>query len=1032
MPNLLLFRRTGLAIGAAAVLTLSAGDVTLKLNPAQSAWPNLLFRTIPNQVSTEVATLTLSAADPTTTQDPVTVTVENAALTLSATDPELDEIIIAENAALTLSAQDPALVPGAVTITAENALFTLSAADAGLAPDLRKVLVYINGTNRSALAQLDAQSLEQQADDHVGSFAVVVDGTAGFVPTQWMEVQIYQGSVANIQFGGIVQRIELVFPKGDLSRCDYRLHCVGFEPLFNRVLIFARYQGQSATDVGAAIVAQVPGFTAAIQGGLPTIDDLDLPGIPAGEALALVATKIGATSYIGPDKRAHLALVETSDAPDPLDSTSPYRDLQVSRDSSQVRNRVYAHGKGHPVTADVAAGSTTLPVRDVDEYPTNGLLLVGSQTLTHSGKSTNAGQGSTTNGPLASPTAPSSATVPAVSAAPVGTFRHAVSHVIEGRGETELSSASAAVTVLPLSPPVAGSGVVQNNGSGIAGGVVLGRSGTQLTITAGLGPGGLFPGARVRFAGTAFGAYDGTYTIDALDAFGRPVINGVSTFAPTSSGGTIAFVTAGPHTGSKTYRMTYENGNGTTLGGTTFSALGATAVTWPSGWSGVGTPSGGGALTPGQTYTYWIGWMTDRGLAAFIQIATVGMGSNTAVDFSGSLPVSNDPRTGSRVLFRSRGVGDQIPRTVATLDATSTSYRDVTADSALGALPQVIECGSAYGLFSLPVSADPRVTRRGLYRFDVVTGLYKRLASLDNVQTWFFDNVADAALGEVLPSVATFGGMALDVTVSSVPAGTTSTKVWRTKDGGSALYLVGSITAAGVFRDTRADADLVEPAPTTSFLTTLPGATSLRVKSTTPFTSGGWGRTGSQVFFFTGVSGDAIVGIPASGPGSLTAPVSADAEVVIEPHLRGVTGMARVVTVGETARIRVMVQDTAAQAALASGSDTGVREHKIENSDWSYATCLLAAQADLALNKNERIVISFKRDGYRDVIGKTIPVNLPSPVSITSATDFTITNVAASELGRFRKRYAERTVTISNAPLLTFDDYLRRLLTPAA
>lgn len=1027
MANLLLFRKKVLAV-TAAVLTLSApGDVTLKLNPAQSPWPNLLFRTTPDRILPENAAMALSATDVSVSQAPVTITIENAQLALSAQSPTIVEVLQPENAVLALSAQNPTLVAAAASIAVENAVLALSGADIGITEDLRGVLVYINGVNRSDICQLDAQSMEHEAQGRTGTLAINVNGNTGFVPASWMEVQVYQGSVANVQFGGVIQEIELLFPKGDLSRVDYRLDCSSYEALFSRKLIFARYQSQSVSTTAAAIIAQVPGFTAAVQAGLPVIDDIEFIGVPATEALAQLASKIGATSFVGSDKRAHLALTETTDAPDPLSAASPYRELTVKRNSKQLRNRVIAFGKSHPVTADVAAASTFLPVRDVDEYPASGTVQVGSRVLTFASKSANAGQGSTVDGPLVAPAAPAAVqAAPAVSAPPIGSLRYAVSHVIQDRGETEISALTSPVVIAPMGDPVAGTGIAQNSDSGMS--VVLQRSGTQLTIVSGLSF-TLLPGAKVRLSGTSSNAFDGVFTIASWNAFDQPVIGGVSSVGPSSSGATLYAITCGPHLTTKNYRLTYESSSGSTLGGTVFSAAGNNFNAPGAGVFLSG--SGGGGLTPFAIYRYWIGWVTDRGVTGFQWIGTAIMGSNTAIDLS-NLPTSSDSRSNGRALFRDRA-GTEIPRMVASLDNTSTTYRDVTADSALGELPNVGECGSAIGLYGLPISADPRCARRGLYRFDPLTGTYRRAATLDNVTRWFFDAVDDSSLGEVLPSVSEFGGAAVDVTVSTVPAGTTVTKIWRTKDAGSAPFLLGTIPNGGIgtLRDTRADDDLNEPAPATSKLTTLPGATAVRVKSGTPFAGGGWARTGSQVIQFAATSGNQLTGVPATGPGSITAPIPADAEIVVEPHLRGVTGLATAITVGEEAHVRAQVDDAASQAALASGSDDGVREHKIENSEWSYATALLAAQADLALNKTERIVITFKRDGYKDIIGKTIEVNLPS-LGIVSLDDFTINNVSVSELARFRKRYAERTVTISNAPLLSFDDYLRRLIAQAA
>ena len=47
----------------------------------------------------------------------------------------------------------------------------------------------------------------------------------------------------------------------------------------------------------------------------------------------------------------------------------------------------------------VTDGSTTVPIRDIADYPASGPLKIGSQVLSYTAKSADDGQGTSVNGP---------------------------------------------------------------------------------------------------------------------------------------------------------------------------------------------------------------------------------------------------------------------------------------------------------------------------------------------------------------------------------------------------------------------------------------------------------------------------------------------------------------------------------------------------------------------------------------------------------------------------------------------------------
>jgi hypothetical protein len=86
---------------------------------------------------------------------------------------------------------------------------------------------------------------------------------------------------------------------------------------------------------------------------------------------------------------------------------------------------------------------------------------------------------------------------------------------------------------------------------------------------------------------------------------------------------------------------------------------------------------------------------------------------------------------------------------------------------------------------------------------------------------------------------------------------------------------------------------------------------------------GGWARTGQQVFRYTGLSGNTLTGVPASGPGSITVAISFGAAVEPAPCLLGIPagGVGSIlypIRAGDPVNLRVVVNDLAAQAVIAA------------------------------------------------------------------------------------------------------------------
>jgi hypothetical protein len=281
---------------------------------------------------------------------------------------------------------------------------------------------------------------------------------------------------------------------------------------------------------------------------------------------------------------------------------------------------------------------------------------------------------------------------------------------------------------------------------------------------------------------------------------------------------------------------------------------------------------------------------------------------------------------------------------------------------------------------------------------------------------------------------------AIDLSMISIgPAGTARRRIFRTKSGGSEYREVTAIqnNTATTFTDTEADSTLGGApqapqggaAPPTAI-----GATTLQVSDLTPFSaSGGWVLAGEQPIRYTGTSstgGFFLTGIPASGPGSITATIPVGDPIVAAPALVGVAPLTGTdplaLAVDADIQLLAVVDDAAAQSALAAleGGD-GIVEHYIQDRRLSEAGARARGLAELALFKQVEVRISYLTYDEKTRSGKTVHVDLPAPTDLTG--DFLIQQVTIDQVS-FAKNFMPRRRVEASSTRFTFDQVLQRLL----
>jgi hypothetical protein len=436
--------------------------------------------------------------------------------------------------------------------------------------------------------------------------------------------------------------------------------------------------------------------------------------------------------------------------------------------------------------------------------------------------------------------------------------------------------------------------------------------------------------------------------------------------------------------------------------------------------------------------------------------------ANTTTGGAQTIHVSSLPRVSgangagaTRKLYRrSAGAGLRLVATIP--DNTTSTYIDTTPNASLGAAPPTV---NAAVLRQIPLADLPLgntlVTARKLYRTPANAGggTLQLVATIaDNTTLTFLDTVPDASLGAAALPVGT--AQAAQVSLTAIPIGAASVigrVLYRTKAGASqlqVLWVFDDNTSTTAF-DTSPDTFLGANAPTSDLSglqqpsgLVLAGSPTLPCATVAAFRpSGGWAIVGSQNIRYTGISGNALLGIPPTGPGALLASVSWNTTVVAAAMLTGIptSGLGVIkyqILKGDPVNLFVQVDDLVAQAAVRAqiaGSD-GVIEDEIQDGRLSYTEGLARCQARLDLlgardseGKVGIITVSYVCRDINTVAGATVTIYLGPPINLQG--EFLIQRVS---VGKFHVPRLNPTFTAEASSLRFSAEEMLRLLRQGA
>jgi hypothetical protein len=818
-------------------------------------------------------------------------------------------------------------------------------------------------------------------NDAPNTCSLTIDAATPPAVGQRLTVRINSNAPRTL-FAGPLQTVGYTFelqPQHTVYPCQ----AIDDTPLANRKLPYGKFVGTSATIVAQTLVSTfAPGFTAGgVQAGLPAVSvNFDATEGMDG-CLRQLAKLIGGYFYWD-DKVLHLFTTEATDAPDPIDDVHPFLHdppVSVSTDTSQVRTRVFGKGYAEEIIGDVAANDPIVPISNAIMFNTNGgQAVTETQRLRYTG--TMPAGGGTVVGPGIAPSAPLVATITPGAGVTLGVHDYAVTFKTAA-GES-LPGPRATVNITgTVAPPAAPTIGIPTGGTNPAPGTY--QYAVTLTNAA---------GETIPSAATA-------YLQDRLAA---------PTFTPTLEDFNDGFWGADPP---------WQVGAQITVY-TSFSTTPDPPIdTWLSPASAVYTikhhPSyPTGTIMMGVLVTF--GCSADARLK-YVHIWASVNGGPLKFIRTAQYPVPNAP-----------GNATSIAQLLAGGNLTTGAVWAGGGTATPGAVSLTIPLGPA------------GTTGRKLYRTAAGGAQLKLLATLaDNTTQTYSDASLDAALGANAPTVNT--ATAAQVTITGIPIGPATVLdryIYRTAAGSSQLRLVsglGNNTSTG-FTDTYADAALQGNAPTgdTSGIqqpagSVIAGSPAIIVAGAgwaSP--SGGWAiiGNGQQTIRYTGISGNSLTGIPATGPGAITATVSYNSTITGAAALLGVTGLFFALIKGAPINLWVERNDPAAQGSIAAidGSD-GVIEHLITDERRGEPSLIQLCDADLKQYSYPIRTVPYATRDVKTKSGKPIVINLTTPA--ISAT-LTIQDVTITEINLAPRLNPRFTVSASSVRF-SIEDILRRL-----
>jgi hypothetical protein len=730
-----------------------------------------------------------------------------SAIGISTTTPTLTlGGIPLSNEPSTISFSTQALLSGlAAQLAASSSIqFSTVGSIALQGPSATSVVITFNGvTQTSNRIRKGSLTITDALNESPNTCDFIVDGTPPAIGT---DVKIGLSNVlpGSLIFAGTVQRVDQKYLAGKNTIPSWTVNCQDYTYLINRRLVVGSWTNIGATTVAQSIVTSfAPGFsTAGIATGLPLIT-VSFSGVTVMAALAEIANLVGGYSNVDYGKVVRLFVTDATDAPTAI--TGPGGLLQnnppitVTTDESQLRTRAIVKGQTSTVSGpsgfNLPSGSSQIPIdKDVSPWVPSGQgITEADEIVTYTGTAAG-GVASTVRGNVPAPTGfPIPSLASGVAGGLSGTYQWKVAFANAG-GETDVGPASVPLVAPSVSSPGFAPGIGQPFNSAV---------------------------------GPLVGTY--TYAVTFLTILGE-TIHGplVSRTAVALAPPGQPFVSDGPAAGNLPANATFRYVTTyVTQYGETLASPPATYVPAALQQSVINSTAGvafGGLI--GGPYTFGVSIVTAVGESAppstvFINSTFLTNGPGVTVSWSGAQD-TNGRITGGDYAWACSYYSDRYGETPLGPAFLLHVAQQTLPIRLLMNIPQ-----------GLPANTDGIRIYRGFQggnpfqlNADFRSGA---------VPSSYWDQLSQGECGNQYPIHPLRAGQSMQLTLTTSAApGVLARRVYRSKSGGSELYLVGEVQNNLFinFVDSKPDADLTARNPvtqTTGRQATLSIATSPRV-----------------------------------------------------------------------------------------------------------------------------------------------------------------------------------------------------------
>lgn len=614
------------------------------------------------------------------------------------------------------------------------------------------VRVFIDGTDYTQYVNMSGAEIEDLLNEQPNTCNFRID-PGGPVISGGEDIKITLNTALTVVPGGAAPHITIfggtcTAPEqiylGELrANVAYNVVCQGYEYLFNKSYPEKRYVSLPVDSIIIDLVstyASLDGFTTSVSGLWPTVS-IDFTGDQ--NLLACVVELInlgGGYCYVGYDKilRAFISS-DGRTGPANIDETNASspdgaRNVKFVKDFTQVRTRANVSGVSSSIDVDTTvyslpAGVQTVPLASQTQFFGATQAKIGPQIITFTGTSGGAGNATTVTGILQNPGAPTSIgqllgsgtdpsgkTIGPSGSMDSGSYTYRMTTVNASGDESEVSTPSPVGSILPVNPPSPPSATYL----AVAGDMLAGVYAYRATFK--------------TYNGET--AYNGTSNNVTIPTLPSPSLQLIATgIAQTGQ----------LQVGSYFYAITFKTSNGETVAG---PANGAPAVISKvsdsaSSLSAVSSNVGGAGQTD-NFVRYLITNLDQFGETAGSETSVLAMaaiGNNSATL---SVGAATDARVTGRNLYRSGNFGVTYALVGGFSGAGAFSYQDNLSPLVLGGAPPPSNTtGSGQvQLSSIPVSTDPRVTARGVYRGANFGGPFFHITDIgNNTDTTLLDNI---------------------------------------------------------------------------------------------------------------------------------------------------------------------------------------------------------------------------------------------------------------------------------------------------